>query len=73
MVNIKKRGKFFYVEGDDCYIFYSLFKYKIKNNKCFFSKKSLKKVITELTNKKISFGTPFNIYIYILILIMNII
>ena len=41
MVTIKKYGKYYYVEGDDCYILYSLLHYKIKNNRCYFRKRNL--------------------------------
>ena len=48
MVTIKKYGKYYYVEGDDCYILYSLLHYKIKNDRCYFRKKNLERVLKSL-------------------------
>ena len=55
MVIIKKYGKYYYVEGDDCYIFYYLFRYKINNKKCYFRKKYLSKVIKILDISNIDY------------------
>lgn len=45
MLTIKNGGKYYYVEGDDCYIIYSLLHYKIKNDRCYFRKRYLEKDI----------------------------
>lgn len=55
MVVIKNSGKFCYVEGDDIYILYYLFGYRMNNNKCFFRKKHLGKVLFVLNEKEIGF------------------
>lgn len=55
MVDIKKTGKYYYVEGNDSYIFYYLFKFRLNNNKCFFYRKHLERVINELKKKKINY------------------
>ena len=47
MVNIKNSGKYCYVEGDDCYILYYLFGYRLNNDKCYFKNRYL-----ELGNNK---------------------
>ena len=47
MVNIKNSGKYCYVEGDDCYILYYLFGYRLNNDKCYFKSRYL-----ELGNNK---------------------
>lgn len=48
MVTIKKYGKYYYVEGDDCYILYSLLHYKIKDHRCYFRKRNLERVLKTL-------------------------
>ena len=63
MVNIIKKGNFYYVEDDDCYIFYYLLKYKIKNNKCYFRKKYLDKILFTLSSKDISFQVKQYVYV----------
>ena len=55
MVIIKKCGKYYYVEGDDCYIFYYLFRYRINNKKCYFKRKYLNKVIKILDISNIDY------------------
>lgn len=55
LINIKKRRSFYYVQNDDCYIFYYLFKYKFKNKKCYFRKKQINKIIHTLVLFNISF------------------
>ena len=69
MVNIKDSGKYCYVEGDDCYILYYLFGYRLNNDKCYFKSKYLERVMNGLKKKKINYRLN-NIYIYIYILIM---
>ena len=65
MVNIIKKGNFYYVEDDDCYIFYYLFKYKIKNNKCYFRKKYIDKILFTLASNDISFQVKQNVCMYV--------
>ena len=55
MVNIKRKGKYYYVENDDCYILYYLFKYRFKENKCYFNKKYLNNVMYWLVKNNVSF------------------
>lgn len=55
IIHIEKRGKFYYVENDDCYIFYYLFYSKINNKRCYFRKKYLDKVMFTLASKELSF------------------
>ncbi len=54
MIVIHKRGRFCYVEGNDCYVIYAIFHYKMKDNRCFFSKKKLEKILKILDSKKIN-------------------
>ena len=66
MVNIKVSGKYCYVEGDDCYILYYLFGYRLNNDKCYFKSKYLERVMNGLKKKKINssiFSTKRKIYI----------
>ena len=62
MVNIKDSGKYCYVEGDDCYILYYLFGYRLNNDKCYFKSKYLERVMNGLKKKKINYRLN-NIYI----------
>ena len=55
MVNIKDSGKYCYVEGDDCYILYYLFGYRLNNDKCYFKSKYLERVMNGLKKKKINY------------------
>lgn len=61
MVNIKRKGKYYYVEDDDCYILYYFFKYRFKENKCYFNKKYLNNIIYILVKNNISFNCDVNI------------
>ena len=64
IVDIKKYGNYYYVEGDDSYIFYYLFNYRLNVNKCYFKSKYLERVMNVLKKKKINYRLN-NIYIYI--------
>ena len=72
MVDINRCGKYCYVEGDDSYIFYYLFNYRLNKNKCYFKDKYLERVLKILNKKQINckLKTSGNIYIYIMILII---
>ena len=54
-LTIKRCGKFYQVYNDDTYIMYTLFKYKITNERTGFPINSINKVICELEKKKISY------------------
>lgn len=56
MVNIKRKGRYCYVENNDCYILYYFFKYRLKETKCYFNKKYLNNVIYILVKNSISFN-----------------
>lgn len=55
MVTIYKKGKYYYVKGDDCYIFYYLFNYRINNYKCYFQKKYLERILAILNVNQINY------------------
>ena len=66
MVDIKKSGKYCYVEGDDSYIFYYLLGFRLNKDRCYFKSKYLNKVLTILKKKQINCRLKSsNIYIYI--------
>lgn len=50
MVNIKDSGKYCYVEGDDFYILYYLFGYRLNNDKCYFKSRYLLNIENKLNN-----------------------
>ena len=47
-----KNGKFYYVYGEDTYIIYYIFKYKIKDNILCFPDTNINKVTKKLKSKK---------------------
>ena len=73
IVDIKKYGNYYDVEGDDSYIFYYLFNYRLNVNKCYFKNKYLKRVLKVLNRKCINYkliNSDIYIYIYIYIIIV---
>lgn len=54
-VKLIKKGGFYNVYNDDCYILYYLFDYKITNNKLGFPISIITKVITILENNHINY------------------
>ena len=54
-VKLTKKGGFYNVYNDDCYIFYYLLGYKITNNKLGFPISIIAKVITILENNHINY------------------
>ena len=55
-VKIQKKGSFYYVYGEDSYIIYFFFQYKLKDNKIGFPKSSLNKVVNTLDEFKINYN-----------------
>ena len=55
VAKIRKNGTFYNTFDDDCYIFYYLFNYQIKNNKVGFPNSALNKVISVLEENKINY------------------
>ena len=55
LIKIRKNGTFYAVYGEDTYILYFLFDYKIKNDKVGFPKSALNKVINVLEENKINY------------------
>ena len=53
-VVVKNSGKYCYVEGDDCYIFYYLFNYRLNGNRCYFKSRYLEKIITFFNKKQVN-------------------
>lgn len=62
-IKLRRKGRFYYVEDDDSYIFYYLFKYKIKDNKCYFRKNKLKKMLEYLDKIKVNYKLINGLYI----------
>ncbi len=56
IITISKKGGFYNVYNNDCYIIYYLFNYKVINNKLGFPISTLPKVISTLENKKINYS-----------------
>lgn len=56
IITISKKGGFYNVYNNDCYILYYLFNYKVINNKLGFPISTLPKVISTLENKKINYS-----------------
>lgn len=54
-INIVKKGGFYTVYNNDCYIINYLFNYKIVNNKTGFPISSINKVLNTLNRKKINY------------------
>ena len=71
-IKLKSKNNFYYVESDDCYIFYYLFRYKIKDNKCYFRKSKLKRMLEYLDKIRVDYKliNSNNIYIYITMMII---
>ena len=73
-IDIRKNGCFYNVYGDDCYILFYLFKYKINSNKVGFHNRSINSVINKLNyykvnynfnNNKVCFGKINSYYKYV--------
>ena len=54
-MDIRKIGKFYNVFGDDCYLLYYLFDYKIKQNRTGFPSRAYNKVINKLEEQMIDY------------------
>lgn len=55
LIEVKRRGRYYCVEGNDCLIFYYLFNFRLNDNKCYFNKKYLNRVLYLLVKNNISF------------------
>ena len=53
--DVRKIGKFYNVFGDDCYLLYYLFDYKIKQNRKGFPSRAYNKVINKLEEQMIDY------------------
>ncbi len=59
-VILRKNGGFYSVNGDDCYIFYYLFNYKIVSDRVGFPLSAYNKVVNTLEDNKISYTDKYN-------------